>query len=501
MKNKIIFWMDAFLLHYCLAFYMQKKYDAEYYGIVDISNKPKSFFQTQELLKLKKFWFYHDQIHSDEKPDLDYLSKFEKKYEINLWQLAINERIFYRFNDFYKFSDNQILSILEQECKFYESILDEIKPNLIIAEKPVFHHSHIFSEICKAKKIKTLFISQSRLAYKSILSSDPFKLDSLKDFENIDSKNRSFEELLDFLKSSNVSKQLKTFKDTFTTSKIKKAKAAKEFLLFSENTNLKSHYTYFGRTKSKVILHELLSSMKKKYRSNFIDKNLSMKIPENEKFVYFPLGMDEERNLLIGAPFFTNQVETVRHIAKSLPINYKLYVKEHYTVSIRDWRKTSDYDEIMAIPNVKLFHPSVSNDKLIKNCSLVISAGGTSSFEAVFYQKPSIIFTDTNYSILPSVFKVNSIQELPSVIRQSLLTQVESASLDKFLQILEKDSIDFDIYGYMSKMHEHFYFGGNLADVEISTPTMKSFLEKNKTEFESLADAHIRKINDYDQSI
>ena len=82
MKNKIIFWMDAFLLHYCLAFYMQKKYDAEYYGIVDISNKPKSFFQTQELLKLKKFWFYHDQIHSDKKPDLDYLSKFEGHNEI-----------------------------------------------------------------------------------------------------------------------------------------------------------------------------------------------------------------------------------------------------------------------------------------------------------------------------------------------------------------------------------------------------------------------------------
>ena len=498
MKNKIIFWIDAFLLHYCLAFYMQKKYDAEYYGIVDISNKPKSFFQTQELLKLKKFWFYHDQIHSDEKPDLDYLSKFEKKYEINLWQLAINERIFYRFNDFYKFSDNQILSILEQECKFYESILDEIKPNLIIAEKPVYHHSHIFSELCNAKKIKTLFIGQSRLAYKSILSSDAFQLDSIKDFETIDSKNRNFEELLDFLKSSNVSKQLKTFKDSFTNSKIKKIKAAKEFLLFSENTNLKSHYTYFGRTKSKVVLHELLSSIKKKYRSNFIDKNLSMEIPDNENFVYFPLGMDEERNLLIGAPFFTNQVETVRHIAKSLPINHKLYVKEHYTMSIRDWRKTSDYDEIMAIPNVKLFHPSVSNNELLKNCSLVISVGGTSSFEAVFYKKPSIIFTDTNYSILPSVYKVNSIHELPSVIRQSLLTQVESASLDKFLQILEKDSINFDLYGYMSKMHEHFYFGGNLADVEITSPSMKSFLEKNKNEFENLADAHIKKIVDYE---
>jgi len=501
MKNKIIFWMDAFLLHYSIAHYMQKKYDAEYYAVFDISNKPKKFFQHQKLVNLKKSWFYHDEINPNEKPDLDYLSKFETKYGINLWQLAINERTFYRFNEFYKFSDNQILSILEQECKFFESILDEVKPTFIIAERPVYHHSHLFSEICKVRNIKTIFIVQSRLAYKSILSSDPIQLDSIQDFHNVESKNRNFEELLDFLKSSNVSNQLKTFKKNFTTSRIKKIKAAKEFLLFSKNENIESHYPYFGRTKLQVLKHEFLSSLKKKNRSKFIDKNLSLQIPNNEKFIYFPLGMDEERNLLIGAPFFTNQIETIRHIAKSLPINYKLYVKEHYTLSIRDWRKTSDYAEIMEIPNVTLFHPSVSNDNLLKKCSLVITVGGTSGFEAVFYQKPSIIFTNTNYSILPSIYKVDSVHELSSKIKQSLSTKIESSTLDKFLQILEKDSIDFDLYRFMSKMHEHFYFGGNLVDVEITSFSMKTFLEENRKELEYLVDEHIIKIDNYESKI
>ena len=211
--------------------------------------------------------------------------------------------------------------------------------------------------------------------------------------------------------------------------------------------------------------------------------------------------MDEERNLLIGAPFFTNQIETIRHIAKSLPINYKLYVKEHYTLSIRDWRKTSDYAEIMEIPNVTLFHPSVSNDNLLKKCSLVITVGGTSGFEAVFYQKPSIIFTNTNYSILPSIYKVDSVHELSSKIKQSLSTKIESSTLDKFLQILEKDSIDFDLYRFMSKMHEHFYFGGNLVDVEITSFSMKTFLEENRKELEYLVDEHIIKIDNYESKI
>ena len=152
----------------------------------------------------------------------------------------------------------------------------------------------------------------------------------------------------------------------------------------------------------------------------------------------------------------------------------------------------------MKIPNVILLHPSVSNENLLKKCSLVITVGGTSGFEAVFYEKPSIIFTNTNYSILPSVYKVDSIHELSSKIKQSLSTKIESSSLDKFLQILEKDSIDFDLYGFMTKMHEHFYFGGNLTDVEINSFSMNTFLEQIRKELEYLADAHIRKIDNFE---
>ena len=65
-----------------------------------------------------------------EKPDLEYLSNFEKKYDIDLWKLAINERHFYKHNKFYKITTNHILKILEQECRLFENILDEIKPEL-----------------------------------------------------------------------------------------------------------------------------------------------------------------------------------------------------------------------------------------------------------------------------------------------------------------------------------------------------------------------------------
>ena len=39
--------------------------------------------------------------------------------------IAYSERSFYKFNDYYKFSGDEILSILEQECRLFEKVLDE----------------------------------------------------------------------------------------------------------------------------------------------------------------------------------------------------------------------------------------------------------------------------------------------------------------------------------------------------------------------------------------
>ena len=103
MKDKVVFWFGGDFTQFCMAYYFQKKHDCDMYSIVDITNKTKEFFKHQELISFKKTWYLHDQYDSKLEPDIDYLKKFEEKYRINLWQLAINERMFYNFNDFYKF--------------------------------------------------------------------------------------------------------------------------------------------------------------------------------------------------------------------------------------------------------------------------------------------------------------------------------------------------------------------------------------------------------------
>ena len=122
--TKIIFWDQGDFLSFLLANSLQKKINGEFYAIFDVPDRKKSFYQKQKLVDFKKIWFFHDSISKPgKKVDMEYLNSFEEKYNINLWLLAGNERIFNEYNEFYKFSREEILSILEDECKFFEKIL------------------------------------------------------------------------------------------------------------------------------------------------------------------------------------------------------------------------------------------------------------------------------------------------------------------------------------------------------------------------------------------
>ena len=90
-----------------------------------------------------------------------------------------------------------------------------------------------------------------------------------------------------------------------------KFKAVFQFLIASNNSNIKTHYTYLGRTKIRVLIKEIIDTIKKRYRESFINRNLCYDIEDNKPFIFFPLHQEPERSLLTAAPFYTNQLETI----------------------------------------------------------------------------------------------------------------------------------------------------------------------------------------------
>ena len=500
MTNELLFWLSGDLLHFCLSYYFQKDSGYEINAIIDVPNKPKKFFQEQKLVNFKNSWFLHDYIkNTEQKPDLEYLEKFEKKYQINLMQLAINERIFYRFNDFYQFSSNQILNILSQECKLFEEILEKTKPDYFITTLTSFHHDHLFYEICKRKNIKVLMIYMSKLGHRCVISQQANYLDFEIKLSDVKTKNRGFDELLDYFKSFDIVKQIENYKSKAGTSKLKKFQALKNFLKNGEQNSNQTNYPYYGRDRSKVLLFEIKKSRQVQKRYSFINKNLGFDIPQNEKFVYYPLHIEQERNLLLAAPFFTNQIELIRNIAKSLPVSHKLLVKEHPAQETREWRAISDYKKIMKIPNVILIHPTVPSQEILEKCSLVVTIGGTTGLEAAFYRKPSIILSQMDYSILPSVEFVQDVHELSNKIKESLEKEVKADDLDRFIQIYEKNSFEFDYMDFVTKYHESFYFNGNLLDTKINENDMRLFLQENEDILKNVTNEHIEKIKKFNR--
>ena len=494
MTDKVIFWFSADLLPFCISYYFQKNYNAELFGIYDLTDKPKRFFEEQTLTKFNKTWFFFDHIKSMHKPNLEYLKEFEERYGINLQELAENDRILNRYNEYYNFSSDEIFSILEDECRFFEMVLNEVKPDYFITSETTLQPHHLFYEICKKKGIKITMLNHANWKTLCYISQERHKIDFVKKEELEEEPKEEAKDILKLFEESRVSNFHKKYHNVVKKSKSSLITAALKFI-FSTSNNPRTHYTYFGRSKFRVLCKEIEDSIKKNARKKFIDENLCHGFTENEKFIYLPLHQEPERSLLLAAPKFSNQLETVKEISKILPENYKLYVKEHPTQGpARNWRDIKFYKEILKLKNVRLIHPDFDSKLLFRNCELVISVGGTSSFEATFFGKPSLIFADLGYAIIPSIIKLNSYSELQQGIADCLKMKIEPRFVLKYLEILERNSFVFDILDFEASYQNKFYVNGNLVDVKFHEIDMRQFLSEHKAELDIVAKEFVRKI-------
>ena len=498
MSNKILAWIDLGLITFGIAKYLEKIYDCDLYAVYDFNHHIKESFLNQKLINFKQVWYYWDHVlNIKQKPDVEYLNSFEQKYDINLWSVTSSDRVFNKYNKFYTFSRDEILKILELECKFFENVLELSKPDFFMTTVTDQRRSNLLERMCKSKGIRVLMLETSRLGFRSTISEEANEIDY---FESIQSTNNkiTFSELRENIKKYDRYVQAKTLsKGKFDFSMWEKIKSSLYWMVNTFDKEYRMGYDHFGMTRFNVITDRLSSAIKRSYRGSYIDKTLVRKI-KNEKFVYYSLSVEPERTLSISAPFYMNQLEVIRNIARSIPVDFKLYVKEHYGMKYRHWRPLSYYKTIMDLPNVTLIHPSLSNEELIKNCSIVFTVTGTAGLEAAYYGKPSVVFGHTSYDSLPSVHKIEHLEDLPQLIRTCLGEKVNSSDVANLVKIIENVSFDFDIVDMYNKIADRFHTGGFLVSNKISMDFLDSFLEENKTTFEILAKEHVKKIKQHD---
>jgi len=494
MKDKILFWLDYGLKHYGIAYFLNQQHDCELFSIIETHKKPKKFYENQKLVPFKKIWFFHDYVSTkNTPPDMKYLSYIEKKYGINIWLIAYTERFFSKSYKYHKFSRNEILSLIEQECKLFEQVLDEINPNFIIMRDVDLHHVQLLHEICKARGIKILSILPTKMGFRWIISdTDKLHYDPLN-LKKVPQNQKTFDELRNYLNKYSQNKISKDYVSSSRINFLSNATLSSLYNVFFGDAADREKFMSIGNSRSKVFVNMFSLPLKRMRRQLFLDNHSKMEIKNDEKFVYFPLHVSPERYVDISAPFFSNQLEVITNIAKALPVGYKLYVKEHFAMKTRHWREISFYKEILAMPNVELIHHSVSSTEIIKKSSLVITIAGTSSLEAAFYEKPSIVMAHIIYiDFLPFIYRIKNLEELPSTIRTALKSKVNLTDLNRFIEIIQKESFVYDPYVFNNKFNP--IYNSLYSDVSISESQMKDFLNHNKNTFEMLALEHLKKI-------
>jgi hypothetical protein len=129
-----------------------------------------------------------------------------------------------------------------------------------------------------------------------------------------------------------------------------------------------------------------------------------------EVFMYIPLHFQPECTTCPMAGPFMDQQVMVHLLAHCAPPNVLLYIKEHprqYRMGIA-CRSVQFYKELKALPNVRLIDHTVSSFLLREHCSAVATGTGTAGFEALFRQKPVLMFGHHFYQFAPGVHRIST---------------------------------------------------------------------------------------------
>lgn len=424
--------VGAFFIHPLDSYYNKSSYNENTYY------KFKEQLKDVKLFGLKDLCVKFSERNNNPVFDKEYLESIEKEYthfknlnlQINTSQLMTRH---YHTRDFFRQSTfNQNLNFLELSYKKVIEVLDDYKPDLILDTDDGELLRTILNEVAYKKGIPYITIDYPRFEeYKIPTSCLGAKTDDFFEDEYKRCLKMSKEELadeykyiLDLKNKSNI--MSKEFHNTITsqykpnsilyTLKYLIGKIFYLWNVYITNGNyklIKRKSILFGNP-IKLFLFFIKVEIKKQF---LLRPNKYFETPDkNDEYVYMPLHLIPESTTFVKAPFYINELDIIAQVSKSLPIGWKLYVKEHQ--AMLGERSSEFYNNVKKFPNVKLVQLNYYQDPKpwIDNAKGVITITGTTAYESAMLGKKAIIFGDVSFKLIEGVSRVNSFEELPKLI-------------------------------------------------------------------------------------
>ena len=168
------------------------------------------------------------------------------------------------------------------------------------------------------------------------------------------------------------------------------------------------------------------------------------------RYCFYPLHTEPEVSLLVYGRPFLNQIEVVRVLALSLPVDMVLVVKEHPWMVGK--RSMGAYHKLMDIPRVHLVSPAMQARELIAGAALVAVVTGSVALEAAILGKPVITFGECPYNALPEtmVRRCKDLRGLPDLLRGMLDEyRGDEAALEAYLAAVYATSESVNLYSVL----------------------------------------------------
>ena len=379
------------------------------------------------------------------------------------------------------FSDEELMQNIQLSFKEISKLIDNFKPDLIIGFICVTLIEYLTFHIAKKKNIKYLNLRPTRIKNRFFVVEDIFDppKDLVKDFalDITDSNSRkTAKNIIEELKKNFSYEGIIPIKNKDSLNEYFKYANIGSYFMKKRNPLMKIRQYIINIFKHNYLSTVYYWNLQKKYYtySSFrYFKSLNKKIPKN--YILFPLHKEPEVQLLLHGSDYTNQMDVIRNIAKNLPDNITLLVKEHPMAV--GYRPKTFYQKINNIPNVIIIGPMEDFSELLKDAKMLITISGTSAFEAILRKIPVIHFGDLPFEILNNnmIKKLDNFNDLLDSYYMLLKNyNYDESEIIRYIESCIRNSVPIDFYSlFLKKAQLEF----NSAKVDSYKKTQLEVLE------------------------
>ncbi|MFH1877241.1 MAG: hypothetical protein ABH883_00330 [Candidatus Omnitrophota bacterium] len=433
--------------------------EAEFAGIMGIAPGGESaarFLKEQGDIRYEFIKFNHDIIAEAFKSRVDHeaLKKFEESMpEKSLWRLIASDRnlgssfmrgvlldgTFINRNN----SRENILKVVSGALSSYKKIFEGFRPDIFLPAIAMGSVSvHIFEYLCAeagipyivptSVRIKDIFAFASDVRLRFPAIDETYRLYGEYGegiYENYEAARKLYDELMGELEDPQYfDRKLPCFNVVKLKSPLEWCKfilsSVKSFgaLVWSWKDHARLNLSGDVRRQTlspRVMAHSMKNLFIRQIQRARLRSPRFGEAPEKGlKYIYYPLHTSPEYSTQFQGTMWMDQLHTIEMLAKSVPHDWVVCVKEHPAILAARVRPLDFYDRIKKFPNVTLAPIDADTHKMIAGAEMVAVVTGTSGWEAIQRGKPLICFSDNFWDVLGLSRKCCDAERLSSDIHE-----------------------------------------------------------------------------------